>query len=132
MLPVPEEQSSIQPVAIDRPLLEAVYREARASYPNECCGWLAGPRVDNMAADIHPHPTVADRTAERAYVFSARDLLELNRTLDDARPWSFTTPTPTVRPTFHPPTARWQPVPGVMAPPIRYSNWWLALTIKRW
>ena len=86
---------AITPVEIHRPLLESVYHEARASFPAECCGWLAGPRETSVAEDIHPcvndqdsghHPTVADRTAERAYVFSAQDLLELNRTLDDARP----------------------------------------------
>ena len=95
MTPVPEYRASIRPIAIDRPLLEAVYREARASFPNECCGWLAGPRAGNSATDIHPcvndqdagnHPTVADRTAERAYVFSAPDLLELNHTLDGDLP----------------------------------------------
>ncbi len=92
---VSEDRPSIQPVAIDRSLLEAVYREARTGFPNECCGWLSGPSQGNAATDIHPcvndqdagnHPTVADRTAERAYVFSARDLLELNRTLDGERP----------------------------------------------
>lgn len=95
MSPQPGERHSIQPVAIDRPLLESIYREARASFPNECCGWLSGPRAANVATDIRPcvndqdsghHPTVADRTAERAYVFSAADLLELNRTLDEEHP----------------------------------------------
>ena len=91
----PGEHPSIQPVAIDRSLLESIYLQARASFPNECCGWLAGPRTGNVATDIHPcandqdsgnHPTVADRTAERAYVFSAADLLELNHTLDGDHP----------------------------------------------
>lgn len=85
----------LQPVRIERRLLEAVYREARRSFPAECCGWLAGPRAERIVTDVHPcindqdsgnHPTVADRTAERAYVFSAQDLLELNRTLDDDSP----------------------------------------------
>ena len=89
------EHPSIQPVAIDRSLLESIYLQARASFPNECCGWLAGPRTGNVATDVHPcvndqdsgnHPTVADRTAERAYVFSAADLLELNHTLDGDHP----------------------------------------------
>ena len=95
MPPVPGAQPSIQPVTIGRPLLESIYRQARASFPNECCGWLAGPRAGQTATDIHPcvndqdagnHPTVADRTAERAYVFSTPDLLELNRTLDGDHP----------------------------------------------
>ncbi len=86
---------NIPPVEISPSLLQEIYREARRSFPEECCGWLAGPRPENAAADIHPcvndqaagnHPTVADRTAERAYVFSAPDLLELNRSLDSDRP----------------------------------------------
>lgn len=90
-----QSNPDIQPVAISRTLLEATYHEARSSFPSECCGWLLGPRADNAATDIHPcvndqdsgnHPTVADRTAERAYVFGAQDLLELNRTLDDDSP----------------------------------------------
>ena len=94
-----QSEENIKPIAIPHPLLEAVYREARRAFPAECCGWLAGPRPDNaangVAADLHPcvndqdsgnHPTVADRTAERAYVFSAADLLELNRSLDGDRP----------------------------------------------
>ena len=92
---MPAEGMDIQPVGITRVLLEEVYREARSSFPAECCGWLAGPRKENAAVEMHPclndqdsgnHPTVAERTAERAYVFSAQDLLELNRTLDDECP----------------------------------------------
>ncbi len=91
----PVENAPIPPVGIARPLLEAVYREARLSFPAECCGWLAGPRDGNAALDLHAcvnaqddgnHPTAADRTAERAYVFSGPDLLELNRTLDGDQP----------------------------------------------
>ncbi len=91
----PEPADSIKPVAIPPGLLEAVYREARHNYPAECCGWLSGPRNGGAASDIHPcvnaqdagnHPTAADRTAERAYVFTGEDLLELNRSLDGERP----------------------------------------------
>ena len=90
-----ESLEDLRPVDIERRLLEAVYREARRSFPNECCGWLAGPRTEWAASDIHPcvndqdsgnHPTVSERTAERAYVFSTKDLLELNRSLDDDSP----------------------------------------------
>ena len=92
---MPGEPEQQMPVGISRSLLGRIYQEARSSFPAECCGWLAGPRANNTAEDIHPcvndqdsgtHPTVADRTAERAYVFSAQDLLELNRTLDGERP----------------------------------------------
>ena len=85
----------IRPVKISPQLLERVYQEARRSFPAECCGWLFGPSDRSTAVDIRPcindqdsgnHPTVADRTAERAYVFSAQDLLDLNRNLDGDQP----------------------------------------------
>ena len=95
-----------QPVEIPPGLLAAVYREARRSYPAECCGWLSGPRDGGAATTIRPcvnaqgegnnsgnnpgnraiHPTAAERTAETAYVFTGEDLLELNRSLDEAQP----------------------------------------------
>ncbi len=97
-----EPAEPVKPVEIPPGLLEAVYREARRSYPAECCGWLSGPRDGGGAADIRPcvnaqgagdvpgeparHPTAADRTAETAYVFTGADLLELNRSLDGERP----------------------------------------------
>ena len=31
------------PLNIPNKILEEVYREARRSFPAECCGWLAGP-----------------------------------------------------------------------------------------
>lgn len=95
MSPEPSESTPIQPVAIDRVLLESTYREARSSFPYECCGWLAGPSTGNTATAIQPcineqeagnHPTASDRGAERAYVFSAADLLEFNRSLDGDLP----------------------------------------------
>ena len=85
----------IRPVKISPLLMERVYQEARRSFPAECCGWLSGPSDRSTAVDIRPcmndqdsgnHPTVADRTAERAYVFSAQDLLDLNRNLDSDQP----------------------------------------------
>ena len=78
----------------DRLLCE-VYRHAREEFPNECCGWLVGPRDGNEvsrvrravnAYDVGSHPTASDRTAETAYVIDGDDLLELNRTLDDPNP----------------------------------------------
>ncbi len=90
-----QESDDIHPVAVPRELLLGIFAEARRSFPAECCGWLAGTRNSNAADELRPcandqdagnHPIAADRTAERAYVFSAQDLLELNRTLDGDRP----------------------------------------------
>ena len=32
------------PVEIGADILEEIYREARSSFPAECCGWLSGAR----------------------------------------------------------------------------------------
>ena len=83
------------PMNIPRKILEEVYREARRSFPAECCGWLAGP-VDSQevstlrqcanAQDSGTHPTTPDRGAETAYVITGDDLLALNRSFDTDLP----------------------------------------------
>ena len=82
---------SITPLEIPSEVLTEIYREARRSFPSECCGWLSGPanggaatnlrRCENTQAEGGPR-AIAGRTAERAYVIDGRDLLELNRSLD--------------------------------------------------
>ena len=76
-------------------LLTEIYRHAREEFPNECCGWLTGPRDSDevhrvrRAVNAHSpssHPTAPDRTAETAYVIDGDDLLELNRSLDSDEP----------------------------------------------
>ena len=71
------------PVAIGTDILEEIYREARDSFPAECCGWLFGAmgsaRVSRVRSCINDqasgnHPTVAERTSEAAYVLSGEDL----------------------------------------------------------
>ena len=84
------------PAAVDipRPLLEAVYREARSAFPAECCGWLAGPR-EGALSEVRPcanqqsggeHPTAPERSAETAYVIAGDDLLAFARSFDGERP----------------------------------------------
>jgi len=83
------------PIAIPDDLFQQLYREARAAFPNECCGWIAGPKGDtrgdevrtcNNAQDSGDHPTASERDAETAYVIAGADLLALNRALDSDRP----------------------------------------------
>ncbi len=83
------------PIAIERELLESVYREARKSYPAECCGWLSGPRNEESANQLRTcinaqeggeHPTQSGRAADTAYVIAGDDLLALNRELDSEQP----------------------------------------------
>ena len=80
---------------IPEDVLSEVYRHAREEFPNECCGWLTGPRDRDEVVSIRravnaydplSHPTAPDRTAETAYVIDGADLLELNRGLDDTNP----------------------------------------------
>ena len=82
-------------VAIPADILEAVFREARRAFPNECCGWLAGNKQDFRVDRVRPcenaqdggqHPTAADTAAERAYVIAGDDLLTLARDLDGPTP----------------------------------------------
>ena len=83
------------PFDIPSRILEEVYREARLSFPAECCGWLAGPvdgrKVSTVrqcanAQDSGTHPTTPDRGAETAYVITGDDLLTLNRSFDTDMP----------------------------------------------
>ena len=83
------------PLGIPHDILLGVYRQARAAFPAECCGWLAGNREHEAVFSIRAcenqqgngdHPTAADRTAETAYVISGEDLLELARSLDGDAP----------------------------------------------
>ena len=84
-----------EPLEIPAEILQAVFRQARGAFPAECCGWLSGPAGGTSVSEVRPvandqasgnHPTVAERTAESAYVFSTADLLELNDSLDTETP----------------------------------------------
>ena len=82
-------------VLIDSEILAEIYQEARNSFPNECSGWLCGEKSGNKvtvvrkcinAQDSGTHPTVSERTAETAYVFSGEDVLDLNKSFDSDMP----------------------------------------------
>ena len=90
-------ESPAPPAPLDIPagILAEVYREARRTFPFECCGWLTGPadrpvvdavRSCDNAQDSGTHPTQAARGAETAYVITGSDLLDLNHSLDSERP----------------------------------------------
>jgi len=74
-----------EPVTIPAALLAEVYRQARAAFPAECCGWLAGPR-GGAAIAVRPCRNAEVTGAERAYVIAGDDLLALNRGLDGPEP----------------------------------------------
>lgn len=71
-------------------VMAEVYRHARDEFPNECCGWLTGPRGGDAVASVRratnaydpaSHPTASDRSAETAYVMDSKDLYALSRDL---------------------------------------------------
>lgn len=83
----------MSPVEIPSALLEGVYREARAAFPNECCGWLAGPAGGASVDTIRPCTNAQDsgagvpgRSAETAYVVDGEDLLALTFSFDSPAP----------------------------------------------
>ena len=83
------------PVTIPNDLLQAIYREARKSYPNEACGWLTGSAAGNQADAIRAcvnaktlgiHSAVVERGPETAYEFTAQDAIDLDRSFDTDAP----------------------------------------------
>ena len=101
---------------IPKEILTEIYRHARSEFPNECCGWLTGPKGGDKAVSVRratnayepdSHPTAHDRTAETAYVIDGTDLLELNRSLDSPAPsrvaYQFPATAVVVRPAHEPP-----------------------------
>lgn len=82
------------PIEIPLDVLHAIYREARAAFPAECCGWLTGPslamatamRACANAQAEGDHPTASGRTAETAYVIAGDDLLAFSKAFRDPLP----------------------------------------------
>ena len=84
---------TIPALTIPPVLLEDVYRHARETFTDECCGWLSGPRDGDAVTRVRrahnayapeAHPTADDRSAETAYVIEGRELLELDRDLEES------------------------------------------------
>lgn len=85
-----------EPLHIPAELLRALYAEARAAFPAECCGWLSGPAGGAVVTALRPcvnaqgggdgEAAVPDRTAETAYVIDGDDLFELSTSFDGPTP----------------------------------------------
>ncbi len=83
--------------------LEAIYRQARAEFPSECCGYILAPDDDPASAELVPcenrqdklhalDPSAHPRTSQNAYNIGGKQLLRMVR--------SFETPAP-VRVIYH-------------------------------
>jgi proteasome lid subunit RPN8/RPN11 len=82
------------PVAIPRHVLATIYEHARGAFPDECCGYLIGPRDGAVDAAVlcrnaqrdGEHPTAPERDADTGFVIGGRELLDFARSFDGARP----------------------------------------------
>ena len=84
-----------KPIEIPHEVLDVVYAHAREAFPAESCGWLEGRKNGADVTHSHPcenvqsqgtHPSVAGRGEERAYIFSAADVIAFNEGIDTDEP----------------------------------------------
>jgi [CysO sulfur-carrier protein]-S-L-cysteine hydrolase len=74
--------------------LQAIYRQARAEFPRECCGYILGHGDDaelvtceNRQDKLHAlDPEANPRTAENGYNIGGKELLRLVRSFEGDRP----------------------------------------------
>lgn len=77
-------------------MLEQIYRQARAEFPKECCGYILGTGPDaelvackNRQDQLHQlDPEAHPRTAENGYNIGGKELLTLVRSFETDRPAS--------------------------------------------
>lgn len=84
------------PIAIPGDVLAAIYAHAIAAYPDECCGYLVGPRAVDGAVDAAvpcrnaqrdgEHPVAPERGAETGFVIAGAELFRFARSFDGDRP----------------------------------------------
>jgi proteasome lid subunit RPN8/RPN11 len=80
--------------ALTREQLDVIYRHARAEHPRECCGFVLGQGAsaevvtcENQQDRYHAiDPETYPRTSANAYMFGAKDVLRLDRSLGSERP----------------------------------------------
>jgi len=80
--------------AISKAHLRAIYRQARAEFPEECCGFLVGTGADaelvpckNRQNQLHAlDPVEHPRTAANGYNIGGKELLTLVRSFESERP----------------------------------------------
>lgn len=83
------------PIAIPDDLRAALYAQARAEFPAECCGYLTGApgaaAVDARVACRNAqgdgdHPIAPERGADTGFVIAGAELLRFARSFDGDRP----------------------------------------------
>jgi proteasome lid subunit RPN8/RPN11 len=84
----------IDAIAIPPNVLAAIYEHASTAYPDECCGYLVGPREGAIDSAVPcrnaqrdgDHPTHPDRGADTGFVIAGAELLAFARSIDSDRP----------------------------------------------
>jgi len=75
----------VRAIELPSPLVEAMGRHARASYPEECCGFLIGaldppePTGRRRLLEVEPAANEFDGERSRRFMIRPRDLLEAER-----------------------------------------------------
>ncbi len=83
------------PIEIPDEVRAAIYAHALSAFPQECCGYLIGPRdgrrvetviaCRNAQAD-GDHSIASDRSAETGFVIAGAELLRFARAFDSDQP----------------------------------------------
>lgn len=82
-------------IAVPRAILAEIYAHARATFPDECCGYLVGPpdgtHVDGLVACRNAqrdgdHPIHPERGADTGFVIGGTELFAFARSLAGERP----------------------------------------------
>jgi proteasome lid subunit RPN8/RPN11 len=79
---------------ISKEHLAAIYRQARAEFPRECCGYILGEGegaelvpCENRQDKLHAlDPETYPRTSENGYDIGGKELIRLVRSLDGPQP----------------------------------------------
>lgn len=68
---------------IGRPHLEQILAHARAAYPHECCGLLAGMREERRVTSVHPAANANRERAWDRYEITPQEFHRVDRTTWD-------------------------------------------------
>ncbi len=67
-------------VVLSRAQVEAIQAHAKATFPEECCGFLVGPNAEpRRVASLRRATNVVDTNRERRYVIDPREFLALEK-----------------------------------------------------
>jgi proteasome lid subunit RPN8/RPN11 len=91
------DHTNAAPLTIARHVLREIYAHARQTYPEECCGFLIGPRDTAEVDEVRPcenqqnryhalDPAHFPRTAREAYYLGGKDLRFLVESVASPRP----------------------------------------------